>query len=47
MKQKNGGSQTGEHHVLIVAWVTNNRCVVGRISRQVLELAAAFDPEFD
>jgi len=39
--------QTGDHNVLIIPWVTDNRCVVGRISRQVLELAAAFDPELD
>jgi len=39
--------QTGDHHVLIVAWVTDDRYVVNRISWQVLELAVAFDPEFD
>ena len=47
MKQKKGGVQTGDHHVLIVPWVADNRYVINRISRQVLELAIAFDLEFD
>ena len=47
MKQKNGRVQTGDHHVLIVPWVADNRHVVNRISRQVLELATTFDQEFD
>src|SRR6266536_6566094 len=47
MKQKEGRVQPGDHHVLIVAWVTDNRHVVNRISRQVLVLTAAFDQEFD
>src|SRR4029450_795101 len=47
MKQKNGRMQTGDHNVLIVAWVTKNRCVIGGVSRQIFELTAAFDSEFD
>src|SRR6266496_5448754 len=47
MKQKKGGVQAGDHHVLIVPWVADNRHVVNRISRQVLVLTAAFDQEFD
>ena len=47
MKQKKRRVQTGDHHVLVIAWVTENRHVVNRISRQILELAVAFDPEFD
>ena len=43
MKQKKRRVQTGDHHVLIVPWVTDNRHVVNRISRQILELATAFD----
>ena len=47
MKQKKRRVQTGDRHVLIVPWVTDNRHVVNRISRQILELATAFDQEFD
>ena|SRR5439155_26694164 len=47
MKQKTGRMQTSDHNVLIIAWVTDNRCVVSRISRQILKLTSAFDPEFD
>jgi hypothetical protein len=43
-EQQKGRVQTGDHHVLIVPWVADNRHVVNRISRQILELAVAFDP---
>ena len=47
MKQQKGRMHSGDHHVLIVPWVTENGDVVNRISRQILELAAVFDQEFD
>jgi hypothetical protein len=37
----------GNHHVLVISWITNNRHVVSRISRQIFKLATIFDPEFD
>ena len=47
MKQKKGRVQAGDHHVLIVPWVADNRHVVNRISRQILEQTVAVDPEFE
>ena len=47
MKQKTGRMQPGDHDILIIAWVTNDRCIIGWISRQILVLTATFDPKFD
>src|SRR5215470_11653913 len=47
MEQQKGCVQPRDHHVLIVARVTDNGHVVNRIARQILELAVAFDQEFD
>jgi hypothetical protein len=47
MEQQKRRMHPRDHHVLIVPWVTDNRHVVNRISWQILELAAAFDQEFD
>jgi hypothetical protein len=47
MEQQNGCVQPSDHHVLIVPWVPDNGRVVNRIPRQILELAIAFDQEFD
>src|SRR6266699_7062851 len=47
MKQQKGRMQAGDHHVLIVAWVANNRHMINRISQQILKRATAFDQELD
>src|SRR4030095_6831748 len=47
VKQQKRRVQAGDHHILIIAGVTDNRHVINRVPWQVLELHAAFDSEFD